>query len=305
VSWTIQQLLKVTTDYLTQKGIESPRLSAEVLLAHQLNLSRVKLYLDFDKPLGEEEVAGFRNLVKRRLRREPLQYITGRQEFWSLDFQVGPQVLIPRPETEVLVEQVVRLFKEERLPEKDRPKILDFGTGCGAVAVALAREIEGASLWASDLSEDALEVARLNAETHGVARRIVFKRGDLWEPIRGEALRFDVIVSNPPYVDSGTMDTLPCEVRDYEPRAALDGQEGGMFFIEKIISGAGDYLNPGGWVLIEMDPGQTPKALQMIEKSGLYAAWERATDYSRCYRVVMAQKTGPFAPRPEPREANS
>jgi len=292
VSWTIHELLKVTTDYLTQKGIESPRLSAEILLAHQLNLNRVKLYLDFEKPLGEEEVAGFRNLVRRRLRREPLQYITGHQEFWSLDFRVGPQVLIPRPETEVLVEQVIRLFKEERVPEKDHPKILDFGTGCGALAVSLAREIRSASVWASDISEDALEVARLNAEAHDVADRIVFKRGDLWQPFRGKDIRFDVIVSNPPYVDSGLFHTLPCEVRDYEPRAALDGQEGGMFYIEKIILGSGDYLNPGGWVLIEMDPGQTPRALQLIEKSGLYAEWERVKDYSHCYRVVMAQKKG-------------
>jgi release factor glutamine methyltransferase len=290
VSWTIHELLKVTTDYLTQKGIESPRLSAEMLLAHQLNLSRVNLYLDFDKPLGEEEVAGFRNLIRRRLRREPLQYITGHQEFWSLDFQVAPPVLIPRPETEVLVEQVMRLLKEERLPEKDRPKILDLGTGCGALAVSLAREIKGAALWATDVSEEALQVARLNAQAHEVAERIVFKTGDLWQPLRGKDIRFDVIVSNPPYVDSGVFHTLPCEVRDYEPRAALDGQEGGMFYIEKIISEAGDYLNPGGWVLIEMDPGQTPRALQRIEKSGRYREWERVKDYSHRYRVVMARK---------------
>jgi len=289
VSWTIHELLKVTSDYLTQKGIESPRLSAEVLLAHQLNLSRVKLYLNFDKPLGEAEVAGFRNLVRRRLRREPLQYITGHQEFWSLDFRVGPQVLIPRPETEVLVEQVLRLLREERLPETDHPKILDLGTGCGALAVSLALEIKSAAVWATDTSEKALEVARLNAENHGVAERIIFKMGDLWQPFEGEDIRFDVIVSNPPYVDCRVFQTLPCEVRDYEPRAALEGQEGGMFYIEKIILGSGDYLNPGAWVLIEMDPGQTRTALQLIDKSGRYGAWEGVKDYSHRYRVVMAQ----------------
>jgi release factor glutamine methyltransferase len=289
VSWTIHELLKVTSDYLTQKGIESPRLSAEVLLAHQLNLSRVKLYLNFDKPLGEAEVAGFRNLVRRRLRREPLQYITGHQEFWSLDFRVGPQVLIPRPETEVLVEQVLRLLREERLPETEHPKILDLGTGCGALAVSLALEIKSAAVWATDTSEKALEVARLNAENHGVAERIIFKMGDLWQPFEGEDIRFDLIVSNPPYVDSRVFQTLPCEVRDYEPRAALEGQEGGMFYIEKIILGSGDYLNPGAWVLIEMDPGQTRTAFQLIEKSGRYGAWEGVKDYSHRYRVVMAQ----------------
>jgi release factor glutamine methyltransferase len=289
VSWTIHELLQVTSDYLTQKGIESPRLSAEVLLAHQLRLSRVKLYLNFDKPLGEEEVAGFRDLVRRRLRREPLQYITGRQEFWSLDFRVGPQVLIPRPETEVLVEQVLRLIKEGRLPARDHPKILDLGTGCGALAVSLTREISGAEVCATDKSEAALEVARLNAEEHGVAERIFFKRGDLWQPFEDEDIRFDVIVSNPPYVDSKVFHALPCEVRDHEPRAALDGQEGGMFYIEKIILGSRDYLNPGAWVLIEMDPDQTPRAIEWVEKSGFYAAWERVKDYSRRYRVVMAQ----------------
>jgi release factor glutamine methyltransferase len=289
VSWTIHELLKVTSDYLTQKGIESPRLSAEILLAHQMNLSRVKLYLNFDKPLGEEEVAGYRNLVRRRLRREPLQYITGHQEFWSLDFRVGPQVLIPRPETEVLVEQVLRLLKEKKVPDTDHLKILDLGTGCGALAVSLALEIKSAAVWATDKSEEALDLARLNAEKHGVAERVVFKMGDLWQPFEAGDIRFDVIVSNPPYVDSLVFHALPCEVRDYEPRAALDGQEGGMFYIEKIILGSRDYLNPSAWVLIEMDPGQTPTALRLIEKSGLYAAWERVKDYSHRYRVVMAQ----------------
>jgi release factor glutamine methyltransferase len=290
VNWRIHELLKVTTDYLTQKGIESPRLSAEVLLAHHLNLSRVKLYLDFDKPLAEEEVAGFRNLVRRRLKREPLEYITRHKEFWSLDFQVGPEVLIPRPETEILVEQVIRLFKQGRLPEKDRLKILDLGTGCGALAVSLAREIKNAFVWATDISEEALEVARLNAETHEVAERIVFKRGDLWQPFEENDTRFDVIVSNPPYVDSRAFHTLPPEVRDHEPRRALNGREGGMFYIDQIILQAERYLSPGGWVFIEMDPDQTSTALQWIEQSGLYTEWERVKDYSHRYRVVMARK---------------
>ena len=137
-------------------------------------------------------------------------------------------------------------------------------------------------------------MARFNAETHEVAERIMFKKGDLWQPFRDEETRFDVIVSNPPYVDSGDCDTLLPEVRDYEPRAALDGQEGGMFYIEEIILGSEDYLNPGGWVLIEMDPGQTPRALELIEKSVVYAQWERVKDYSHSYRVVMAKiKDGP------------
>jgi release factor glutamine methyltransferase len=288
--WTIQELLKVTTDYLKQKGIDSPRLSAEILLAHQLDLSRVQLYLDFDKPLKGEEVAGFRSLIRRRLNREPIQYITGSQEFWSMDFLVGPEVLIPRPESELLVETLVSLCKGGRLPENQSPRVLDLGTGCGALAIAVAREIEGASIWASDISDEALHFARLNAKKHGVEERIAFRLGDLWEPFRDRDLGFDVILSNPPYIASDAFDSLLPEVQHHEPRAALDGHEEGMFYIERIIAEGPDYLNPGGWLLVEMDPDQTSKALRIMEGSGRYKEQESIRDYSNKYRMVMAQK---------------
>jgi release factor glutamine methyltransferase len=289
-SWTIKELLKVTTDYLEKKEIESPRLSAEILLAHQLEVDRVKLYLRFDQPLHDEEVTGYRSLIKRRLSREPIQYITGVQEFWSMDFTVGPQVMVPRPETELLVEHALALCRQKRSTEGSCGRILDLGTGCGAIAVAIARELEGVAVWASDVSQDALDMARRNAIRHGVEGRIEFVLSDLWQNLSNQELTFDVIVSNPPYIKSEAMDSLPPEVRDYEPRHALDGGEEGMRYIRDIIQEAPRHLNPGGWILLEMDPDQTNEALGLIEANNSYFQMLRLKDYSHNHRVVMAQK---------------
>jgi release factor glutamine methyltransferase len=289
-SWTIKKLLKVTADYLKKKEIDSPRLSAEILLAHQLKTTRVELYLHFDQPLNDDEIAGYRSLIRRRLGREPIQYITGSQEFWSMDFIVGPQVLIPRPESEILVEQVVSLYKEKRMPGNRSPRILDLGTGCGPLAISLARELEEASLWASDISEEALDFARLNAKRHGVENRVEFMLGDLWQPFVNLGLTFDAILSNPPYIVPEVLVSLSPEVRDHEPRLALDGRDEGMYYIEKIIKDGAGYLNPDGWILLEMDPEQTPKALGLIEESGRYGGKKRVKDYGHHYRAVMAQK---------------
>ncbi len=289
-SWTIKELLEVTTDYLAKKEIESPRLSAESLLAHQLNIDRIKLYLRFDQPLHEQEVAGYRSLIKRRLRREPLQYITGVQEFWSLDFTVGPPVMVPRPETELLVEQVIALCRGNRLTEGPCTRILDLGTGCGALAVAIARELEAVAVWASDVSQEALDIAKGNARKHGVEERIEFIHSDMWQGLSNQELTFDIIVSNPPYISSEAMDSLPPEVRDYEPRQALDGGEEGMVYIRNIIQEAPKHLNPAGWILLEMDPEQTTTAFGLIEANNSYGEKVRLKDYSHYHRVVMAQK---------------
>lgn len=288
--WTIKDLLEVTSNYLQEKGVDGPRLSAEVLLAFQLKVDRVKLYLNFDQPLHEREVAAYRELIKRRLNREPIQYITGIQEFWSLDFAVGPQVLIPRPETEVLVEQVVSLRDEKRLAKSKNLRILDLGTGCGVLAVTLAREFERASVWASDISGEALAIAELNAKKHGVEDRVEFLLSDLWQGLIDSSLVFDVIVSNPPYIASDHISSLAPEVRDHEPRSALDGGEKGMHFIKEIIEEAPKYLDVGGWVLLEMDPEQTAIAMELIENNDDYVEKRRIKDYSGCYRVVMAQR---------------
>ncbi|MFH1349479.1 MAG: peptide chain release factor N(5)-glutamine methyltransferase [Pseudomonadota bacterium] len=288
--WTIEELLVATTDFLRKKQIDSPRLSAEILLAHQLNMDRVKLYLNFNQPLSEREVSGYRSLIKRRLKREPLHYIIGFREFWSLEFIVGPQVMVPRPESELLVELVLSLCKVGRLPETRCSRILDLCTGSGVLCISLARELDNALFWASDISDEALNIARLNAKRHGMENRIEFRLGDLFQPFNNEKLMFDIILSNPPYIASGALETLPPEVRDYEPRGALDGGEEGIFFIKKIITEGKDYLIPGGYLFLEMDPDQTAKALRLIDENPDYERVERFKDYSQNYRVVMAQK---------------
>jgi release factor glutamine methyltransferase len=289
-AWTIGELLKVSADYLKQKGIDAPRLSAEILLAYQLHLTRVQLYLQYDRPLSEPEVEGYRALVRRRLSREPVQYITGTQEFWSMEFMVDPSVLIPRPETEVLVEQAVLLGKEYPDLQEEGVNFLDLGTGCGALAVALASEFHKALICATDLSEEALRVARGNAERLGVKDRIEFKCGDLFAPFAGKGTRFDMIVSNPPYIAEEAFEALTPEVRDHEPKSALDGREQGMYYIDRILKEAAGYLVPGGWILMEMDPEQTSKAIRILEETGRFTEHRRIQDYSHRHRMVMARK---------------
>ena len=288
-TWQIRDLLKVSTDYLKSKGIENPRLNAEVLLARQLNLERMRLYLNFDQPLTGEEISGYRSLIKRRVSREPLQYITGTQEFWSLDFLVDRHVLIPRPETEIVVEQAISLARTVEQNEGQSLQVLDLGTGCGAISIALAKEIPGAMIWATDISEKALCLARRNALKHGVSVRLRFCQGDLWKPLLDRNSPFDIVVSNPPYVTSGQYNDLPPEIRNNEPRLALDGGEDGMYYLKKIIKGAHDFMNPGGWIILEMAPGQTEKALTIMDQTGGYERMERIKDYSRAYRVVTAR----------------
>lgn len=289
-SWCVKNLIEVSARYLEEKGIKAPRLDAEVLLAHQLDLDRITLYLNFDQPLTDEELTGYRSLIRRRAAREPLQYITGVQEFWSLEMAVCPDVLIPRPETEILVEQAIALARGlER--EREKPlQILELGTGSGAIAIALAKELPDAAIRATDISRSALRVALENAVTHGVSDRITFISGDLFKPFTGDELTVDLIVSNPPYVSKSEWRELASEVRDHEPAGALDGGEDGMDFLEKIISGAMGFLNSGGWVVLEMAPQQTRKALDLIEATGAYNQKDRIRDYSGRYRVVKARR---------------
>ena len=285
-AWCIKALLETATDYLSEKGIENARLNAEVLLAHQLCVKRISLYLNFDQPLTEEEVSGYRDLIRRRLKREPLQYITGNQEFWSLPFKVNPRVLIPRPETEILVEQAITLagaFEEAPL------RILELGTGSGAISVALAKEVPEAFILATDISGEALEVARSNAQDHGVSDRITFVQGDLFAPLTEKEPPFHLIASNPPYVCTHEIEGLLPEVALHEPKTALDGGKDGMDFLMKIICQAPRFLHPGGWLLLEMSPYQVEKALIALTRTGLYQNETGVEDYSHLQRVVMAQ----------------
>jgi len=289
--WTIRDLLKVTADYLASKGIDSPRLDAELLLAHRLKMDRLGLYLNFDKPLTGGELSDYRSLIKRRALREPLHYITGTREFWSLDFMLDSHVLIPRPDTEIMVEQGLNLA--QHLPDSQgQIRILDVGTGSGALAVSLAKDLQEAEIWATDISEAALEVARGNARKHHVEDRIRFIQGDLLEPLQGQDVTFHLLLSNPPYIPSEDYSNLPPEIRDYEPRIALDGGEGGMKFIERIIRDGVEFVKRGGWILLEMSPDQTDRALDLIAQTKGYGQKRRVKDYGQHYRVVMAQKAG-------------
>ncbi|MEE9420470.1 MAG: peptide chain release factor N(5)-glutamine methyltransferase [Desulfatiglandaceae bacterium] len=289
-SWQVKGLLEAATGYLKKKEIHNPRLDAEVLLAHLLKVDRLNLYLNIEQPLTEKEVSGYRSLIQRRSLREPLQYITGVQEFWSLDFRVNSQVLIPRPETELLVGQALARIRTTAGFQTEGGKMLDLGTGCGAVAISLAKELPEARLWASDISAGALEIARINAERHRVSERIEFRQGDLWEPFINHDITFDIILSNPPYIASEDYDELPPEVRDYEPRLALDGGKEGMSYIEKIVKGGVDYLKEGGWLILEMAPEQTDEALRLTGQTNGYSERDRIKDYSHRYRVVLARK---------------
>lgn len=292
-TWAIKELLDVTIAYLEEKKIPDPRASAEILLAHQLKIDRLRLYLEYDRPLNRPEVDGYRALIRRRLLREPVQYITGRQEFWSMEFAVGPQVLIPRPETELIIEQLIQTIGTEKNENVDYPPfhVLDLGTGSGAIALAVASEFSHASIWASDISQGAINQAVLNAKRHGLEGRIHFLVGDLFEPVKPLNLSFDFILTNPPYIASEDFDSLPPEIRNFEPRIALEGHQEGMFYIKKIIQEAAVFLKKEGRLLIEMDPRQVPEALKSIPEKSDLKRKQVVKDYHQLDRMVMLHKT--------------
>jgi len=247
-AWTVARLLAWTTGWLEGKGSDSPRLDAEVLLAHVLGRPRILLYTAFDEEVAEEPRTRFRELVRRRGAGAPVAYLVGGREFFSLPFAVTPQVLIPRPETEGLVVRVLDLCRKA-----PAPRIVDVGTGSGAIAVAVAKHLPQAIVAAGDVSAEALEVARANAARHGVAERIGFATGDL---LAGAGLEgpWDVVVSNPPYVREDEFATLPQDVREHEPRVALVAGPRGVEVIERLAGEAAERLAPGGWLVLEAGP---------------------------------------------------
>lgn len=287
---TVLELLNWSTEYLKDHQVEAPRLNAELLLARSLNLSREGLYVHFHDPLKEWEKEGWEESIRRRVSGEPLQYILEHQEFWSIDFKVDPRVLIPRPETELLVEQSLSILSETNLQRI--PSALEIGTGSGAIAIALAKEVKKIFLVATDISRDALLLAKENAESAGVRHQIEFVNGDLFGPLRpsvGKGL-FDLILSNPPYIVRRKISTLAKEVKDYEPTVALDGGEDGLAFYRRIIPETSGYLQAGGWLLLEVALGQGPDVSELIEEEGHFLKPECIPDLSGIGRVVKAQK---------------
>jgi len=259
--WTVRKVLDWTRGHFEKQDIDAPRLTAELLLSHVLSLTRVKLFMDLDRPLAKDELATYRALIQRRLAHEPTQYLVGFKDFYGRRFAVDRRVLIPRSETELLVEAVLRV-----LPEDEPCRVLDVCTGSGCIALSIAAERPRASVWATDLSTDALAVARGNAERLDLTGRVTFFTGDLLAPLPADA-RFDVIVSNPPYIARGLLAGLQLEVRQ-EPTLALDGGLDGLAVLRPLIVAARPRLKAGGWLALEISDEQGPAVKALVEASG-------------------------------------
>jgi release factor glutamine methyltransferase len=247
---TLMEVVRLSTGYLESHGSSSPRLDAELLAATALGLRRLDLYLQFDRPLEEEQLTAIRQLVRRRGEGEPVAHITGEREFYSRPFGVSGDVLIPRPETETLVEETLRRA-HSLLDDGDGVRIADLGTGSGCIAVTLAAELPGARVTATDVSDQALEVAAANVERHHVGDRVELLRGSWSEPLRGR--EFDIVVANPPYIPSAELAGLAREVRDREPALALDGGSDGLAAYRALLPGLAEVLSSGGWAALEVD----------------------------------------------------
>ncbi len=280
---TVGALAKSAAAVLAAAGVDSARLNAEVLLALACGIDRAGLYARWRSAVAPDSRWRFDQFVARRRRREPLQYIVGDQEFWSLDFLVSPAVLIPRPETELLVELVLQTVRDTR---GRVPRVCDLGTGSGCIAVALARELPEAEIWALDISEAALAVARLNARKHGVAERIRFMNSDGCSAVRRAG--FEVIVCNPPYVSSGELDMAQPELA-WEPRQALDGGPTGLTVIERLLAESPASLKPGGWLLMEIGADQGP-ATERLARAGNFTALSIRPDYAGRPRALVARR---------------
>ncbi len=285
-SWTILEILRRTSEYFREKGVAEPRASAEVLLAHALKMGRLDLYLKHDQPLSPEEVARFRALVARRREGEPVAYLTGQKEFWSLTFKVTPAVLIPRPETEILVEAALAAARGPGFPG-EAAWGLDLGAGSGAVVVALARELPETRWVAVDISGAALAVARENAENHGVAGRITLLQTDLVSGLK-EASRFALLVANLPYIPEGDWPGLARDIRDYEPKGALLAGKDGLKLLRPLAAQAHGLLAPGGFLALEVGPGQAGQVAGLLEKTAAYEEIGLRRDYHGVNRVIEA-----------------
>jgi release factor glutamine methyltransferase len=285
--WTILGLLKWTTDYFRQYAVDSPRSTAEILLAHTLSVKRIDLYLRYDQPLNSGELQSFKLLIKRRISREPVAYIVGRKEFWGLDFEVGPGTLIPRPETECLVERALEVMDAgvSRKPWK----ILELGTGSGAIITALAKERPGQHYFASDRSCQTLGLAHRNACANGLDGVIHFFAGDWFAPVSD---RLDMVVSNPPYINSDVIETLQPEISRFEPAVALDGGLDGLACLRRIIAHAPDYLAPGGCLLLETGHDQHPALADLIARHTDYDSVDFSKDYSGYDRIACLTLAG-------------
>ena len=282
-NYTISRQLIVATSELEKAGVDTPRLDAEVLLAYVLNVRRLALYINMEKNLKDEQVARYRNLIRGRMDRVPVAYLTGHKEFMGLNFAVTPDVLIPRPETEILVQGVI-----EHMQEFNHDlKLADIGAGSGAICISILKFVDNATAAAVDISKNAIDVAQFNAAKFHVDDRINFYEGNLFEPLEGQT--FDIIISNPPYITAEEFKTLQPEI-ETEPHIALDGGADGLNFYRKIIDDAPKFLNAGGLLAFEIGMNQAAAVQQLIKDNGNFKNTQVWKDLARLDRVVAAWK---------------
>ena len=287
--WTTRRLLEWMTGHFEAKGIDSPRVVAEMLLSHVIGCERMRLYMEVDRPAEPLELATLRELVARAARHEPVQYLVGHAWFFSLQYAVSRCVLIPRPSTETLVEHVIRWCRAA--PGHAEPLVADIGTGSGCIAIALATQLPGAHVVATDVSEEALAVARRNAATHGVADRIEFRRGPGLDPLAGgPGAAYDVVCSNPPYISDDQWQAVGANVKDYEPDSALRGGPDGLDVIRPIIAGAAALLCPGGRLVVEIANEHHDAVLGLVEQTGALAEPVVLKDHEGLWRVLVAER---------------
>lgn len=286
-NWTIQKLLNWITEYFTSKGIDSPRFSAELLLSHVVTMTRIELYTQFDKLVTKQQLDMLHSLVKRAGQDEPIVYIIGKTEFYSLGLEINNNCLIPRPETELLVERGIEFLRTRTGDQL----VCDLCTGSGCVAVAIAKNFENCEMIATDISEKALAVAVKNIEKHQLENRVKLKCGDLFEPIMNQSAeaKFDLIVCNPPYVSESEFEKLEKNVKEYEPKLALIADRNGLDIYHKIIEQCETFLKPGSAIMMEIGYAQGPAIKELLEKAGIFTEISIEKDLCDNNRIAIAK----------------
>lgn len=289
--WTIQKLLNWITGYFTEKKIDSPRLSAELLLSYVLQLNRIDLYTQFDKLIPKDKLDILHGLVKRAGIKEPISYIIGKTEFFSIEFEIAPDCLIPRPETELLVERAIEFLRSRN----GRQKICDLCTGCGCIAIAIAKNLENADIIATDICDAALKIAAKNIEKYQLKDRIKLLCGDLFDPLipQIDTEKFDLIVCNPPYVSASEYEILDKNVKDYEPKIALYAGDNGLDTYRKLTEKVCDFLNPDAALILEIGYNQGPAVRELLEQTACFKNIKIEKDTSGNDRIAIARKVLP------------
>lgn len=288
---TIRNILRGAIDTLKNSNIEASDIDSEILLAHILSCDRIKLHTNPDRIINDDKIGEYKELINKRASHVPLQYITGHVEFMSLDFIVNEHTLIPRQDTEILVENALNKIKN-RIPPNETITIVDIGTGCGNIAISLAANLQNAQVYASDISRETIAVAAINVRRHKVVDRVHLLLGNLFEALAGHLNKgeVDIIVSNPPYVREEDWNKLEPEIKDHEPREALVGGKDGLLFYRQIIKDAHGWLRPGGFLILEAGEAQAKTIIKLIEMEGHFDNIEITKDLQKINRVVSARQ---------------